>query len=207
MALQCADMGHDCGRWATGVIVTRPCLTWAPRDPHRALWPGETMKRCFAGGAKVSAQNQLPRQTIVSPRVQSETIPPRKTGPRPVGWHALRYSEGRGLLLPRPSEYLRACHTQLAYYRPIEKNRTPGKPDEALSWRPSPIHHGGRSSMNRAAADRVRQPPTVRLEPVGAVKPHYRNTPEIIVIEYCIAPVSIIADLRTDLEHRVKVVA
>ena len=31
---------------------------------------------------------------------------------RRVGWHALRYSEGRGSLAryPRPSEYLRACH-------------------------------------------------------------------------------------------------
>src|SRR5579863_118975 len=32
-----------------------------------------------------------------------------------VGWHALRYSEGRGSgKKPRPSEYLRACHPKLS---------------------------------------------------------------------------------------------
>ena len=30
-----------------------------------------------------------------------------------VGWHALRYSEGRAGPATRPSEYLRACHPKL----------------------------------------------------------------------------------------------
>src|SRR5271157_5730447 len=44
-----------------------------------------------------------------------------------IGWHALRYSEGHGLRLPRPSEYLRACHPAvlLALLRTIENNPSP----------------------------------------------------------------------------------
>ena len=36
------------------------------------------------------------------------------------GWHALRYSEGRGVFAsgPRPSEYLRACHPKASVFEP-----------------------------------------------------------------------------------------
>src|SRR5260370_32159675 len=34
-----------------------------------------------------------------------------------LGWHVLRYSEGRGQPEPRPSEYLRACHTTGSFVR------------------------------------------------------------------------------------------
>ena len=48
------------------------------------------------------------------------------------GWHALRYSEGRGTLAraPRPSEYLRACHPtdragQFLFIRDAQKAAQP----------------------------------------------------------------------------------
>src|SRR5262245_36859032 len=48
-----------------------------------------------------------------------------------VGWHALRYSEGRGFSrrqCPRPSEYLRACHPPFRVKtKAAERRHTPNR--------------------------------------------------------------------------------
>src|SRR5207244_3612287 len=66
-------------------------------------------------------------------------------GTEVFGWHALRYSAGRGVLAsgPRPAEYLRACHPRLNHA--LEINTTfrqtsaserflPGRFSESVSW-------------------------------------------------------------------------
>jgi hypothetical protein len=44
----------------------------------------------------------------------------RVTNGQRSGWHALRYTEGRGSH-PRPSEYLRACHPKTAPSEPVRR--------------------------------------------------------------------------------------
>jgi len=71
-----------------------------------------------------------------------------------IGWHALRYSEGRVAAEPRPSEYLRACHpNRMRLHGSRRRPTTPPNPIlEPLNSRRSernPAHDATPSGLSR----------------------------------------------------------